>query len=273
MNKILSLAFPLIISQLIAMALVLTDVWMMSQLSIAALAAGGLGASIYTFVFIVAGSTVGCVANLIAIAYGQRVARPDYGNQQIRLNVKGAVLLSVILSMLLTVSFIWTPELLTLAKQPAELIAPAMQYIDALKWAMLPSLLMLVLRGLTSAFGNVRSIMVVSVATVLLNVPISYVLAFNFNLGLSGLGAGTALAAAITTVLYACWVFSRDEYKEFAPWLNLHEFSFSSMLPLLSMGLPIALAALLEHGLIYGGTLMAGMIGVCLLYTSPSPRD
>jgi len=265
LNKILSLAFPLIISQLIAMALVLTDVWMMSQLSIAALAAGGLGASIYTFVFIVAGSTVGCVANLIAIAYGQRVARPDYGNQQIRLNVKGAVLLSVILSMLLTVSFIWTPELLTLAKQPAELIAPAMQYIDALKWAMLPSLLMLVLRGLTSAFGNVRSIMVVSVATVLLNVPISYVLAFNFNLGLSGLGAGTALAAAITTVLYACWVFSRDEYKEFAPWLNLHEFSFSSMLPLLSMGLPIALAALLEHGLIYGGTLMAGMIGVASL--------
>lgn len=265
MNKILSLAFPLIISQLIAMALVLTDVWMMSQLSIAALAAGGLGASIYTFVFIIAGSTIGCVANLIAIAYGQRVARPDFGNQQIRLNVKGAVLLSVILSSLLTISFIWAPELLTLAKQPTELIDPAMQYIGALKWAMLPSLLMLVLRGLTSAFGNVRSIMVVSVATVLLNVPISYVLAFNFGFGLSGLGAGTALAAAITTVLYACWVFSRDEYKEFAPWLNLHEYSFSSMLPLLGMGLPIALAALLEHGLIYGGTLMAGMIGVASL--------
>ena len=62
MKKILSLAFPLIISQLIAMALVLTDVWMMSRLSVSALAAGGLGASIYSFVFIVASSTVGCVA-------------------------------------------------------------------------------------------------------------------------------------------------------------------------------------------------------------------
>ncbi len=75
MKRILSLATPLIISQLIAMALVLTDVWMMAQLSVSDLAGGGLGASVYTFVFLVAGSTVGCVANLIAIAYGQSVAR------------------------------------------------------------------------------------------------------------------------------------------------------------------------------------------------------
>ena len=66
------------------MALVLTDVWMMSQLSVSALAAGGLGASVYSFIFIIASSCVGCVANLIAIAYGQRIARPDFGNQQIR---------------------------------------------------------------------------------------------------------------------------------------------------------------------------------------------
>ncbi|MGF1754699.1 MATE family efflux transporter, partial [Vibrio makurazakiensis] len=46
MKKILALAFPLIISQLISMALVLTDVWMMSRMSVSALAAGGLGASI-----------------------------------------------------------------------------------------------------------------------------------------------------------------------------------------------------------------------------------
>ena len=88
MKKILALAFPLIISQLISMALVLTDVWMMSRLSVSALAGGGLGASIYFFIFIIASSTVGCVANLIAIAYGQRLARPDYGNQQIRFAVR-----------------------------------------------------------------------------------------------------------------------------------------------------------------------------------------
>ncbi|MDA0127802.1 MATE family efflux transporter [Vibrio sp. MarTm2] len=265
MKKILSLAIPLIISQMISMALVLTDVWMMSRLSVSAIAAGGLGASVYSFVFIIAGSTVGCVANLIAIAYGQRIARPEYGNQQIRLAVKGAVLLSLVLSVVLTISFAFVPQLLALANQPTELAQPAMAYVDTLKWAMLPSLLLLVLRGLTSAFGNVRSIMVMSLLTVLLNVPISYVLAFSLGFGLAGLGAGTALAATIVMVGYGIWVFKRPEYMAFAPWLNRDEYSWSLLKPLLAMGLPIALAALLEHGLIYGGTLMAGTISIAAL--------
>ncbi|MEF1227160.1 MATE family efflux transporter, partial [Vibrio fortis] len=159
MKKILALAFPLIISQLISMALVLTDVWMMSRISVSALAAGGLGASIYFFIFLIASSTVGCVANLIAIAYGQRVARPDFGNQQIRLAVKGAVMLSFVMSAILMSGFWFAPQVLEMAKQPPEVITLAMEYVHALKWVMLPSLLLLVLRGLTSAFGNVRSIL------------------------------------------------------------------------------------------------------------------
>ena len=265
MKKILTLALPLIISQLIAMALVLTDVWMMSRLSVSAIAAGGLGAAVYSFIFIVAGSTVSCVANLIAIAYGQRIARPEFGNQQIRLAVKGAVLLSVFLTVVLTFSFAFVPELLVFSGQPAELTAPAMEYVDTLKWAMLPSLLLLVLRGLTSAFGNVRSIMVMSLLTVALNVPISYVLAFQLEYGLAGLGAGTSLAALIVMIGYGIWVFKRPLYASYAPWYNLDEYSLKLMNPLLAMGFPIALAALLEHGLIYGGTLMAGTIGVTAL--------
>ena len=265
MKKILSLAFPLIISQLISMALVLTDVWMMSRLSVSALAGGGLGASIYFFIFIIGSSTVGCVANLIAIAYGQRLARPDYGNQQIRFAVKGAVLLSVVLSVLLMFCFSYAPLVLKAANQPEEMITLAMEYVHALKWVMFPSLMLLVLRGLTSALGNVRSIMVMSVITVILNVPISYVLTFQLGMGLTGLGLGTAIAAFIVMIGYGVWVFKQPEYHTFAPWLNREEYSFKLMIPLLMMGLPIGLAALLEHGLIYGGTLMAGTISIASL--------
>lgn len=265
MKKILSLAFPLIISQLISMALVLTDVWMMSRLNVSALAGGGLGASIYFFIFIIGSSTVGCVANLIAIAYGQRLARPDYGNQQIRLAVKGAVLLSVLLSVVLMFLFSYAPLVLRAANQPEEMITLAMEYVHALKWVMFPSLILLVLRGLTSALGNVRSIMVMSVITVILNVPISYVLTFQFDMGLTGLGLGTAIAAFIVMIGYGLWVFKQAEYQPFSPWLHLDEYSLKLMSPLLVMGLPIAVAALLEHGLIYGGTLMAGTISIASL--------
>ena len=64
---------------------------------------------------------------------------------------------------------------------------------------------------------------------------------------------------------YTVWVFKRDEFKQFAPWLNTEEYSIKLMSPLLMMGLPIGLAALLEHGLIYGGTLMAGTISIASL--------
>ncbi|SON50089.1 MATE family efflux transporter [Vibrio tapetis] len=265
MKNILSLAFPLVISQLIAMALVLTDVWMMSRISVSAIAAGGLGASVFFLIFMIASSTVGCVANLIAIAYGQRISRPEFGNQQIRLAIKGAVLLSVILSVVLLSLFAFAPNVLALAQQPQEIIDLAMEYVDALKWSMLPSLLLLVLRGLTSALGNARSIMLMSVATVALNIPVSYLLAFPLGFGLAGLGAGTALAAAIVMLGYGSWVFGHAQYQQFAPWLNLNEYSLKLTLPLLKMGLPIAIAALLEHGLIYGGTLMAGTISIAAL--------
>jgi MATE family multidrug resistance protein len=265
MHKLFSLAFPLIISQLISMALVLTDIWMMSQLSVADLAAGGLGASVYSFVFLVAASMVGCSANLIAIAYGQSLSRPEFGLQQIRNAVKGAVMLSIICTALLTFSFHYAPELLRSAHQSENVIAIAMTYLDTLKWAMLPTLLLLVLRGLTSTFGDAKSVMVMSVVTVILNVPISYFLAFELDWGIAGLGTGTSLSATIVLFAYGYWVFARDKYFRFAPWLRLEEYSLKLITPLLGMGLPIALAGVLEHGLIYGGTLMAGMISVTSL--------
>ncbi|CAH0536265.1 MATE family efflux transporter [Vibrio marisflavi] len=265
MKKIISLALPLIVSQLIAVALVLTDVWMMSRISVEALAAGGLGASVYTFIFVVSSSIVGCVANLVAIAYGQRAARPEFANKQIRLAVKGAVLLSVVLTLVISFLFAFIPHLLILADQPAEVIKGAMSYADAMKWALLPSFLLLVLRGLTSAFGRVRSIMVMSLLTVIINVPISYCFAFVLNMGLAGLGYGSSLAALIVMLGYGIWVFDRQEFKKFAPWLNVQEYSIKLMKPLLSLGIPIALAASLENGLIYGGTLLAGTIGVMAL--------
>lgn len=265
MKKILSLALPLIFSQLIGMALVLTDVWMMSRLSVADLAAGGLGASVYSFVFIIAGCIVGCVANLIAIAYGQSVARPEFGFQQIRYAIKGAVMLSVLLTLVLNASFVFVPDLLRQASQTQDVISIAMVYLGTLKWAMLPTLLLLVLRGLTSTFGDARSVLVMSIVTVLLNVPLSYLLAFKLDWGISGLGAGTSLSALFVLIGYSFWVFRRSTYYRFAPWLNLDEYSLKLMNPLLVMGMPIAIAGLLEHGLIYGGTLMAGVISVASL--------
>ncbi|MEH6532783.1 MAG: MATE family efflux transporter [Photobacterium frigidiphilum] len=265
MKKLLTLAIPLIISQLVAQLLVFTDVWMMAKMSILAIAGGGLGASVYSFVFIIAGSTVGCVANLIAIAYGKRVRQPDAGNTEIRAAVKGGILLSLLLTVTLQPFFVMLKDWLLMADQDPQAVALAMDYINALKWSMLPTLMLLVLRSLVSAFGDTRSIMVMSVATVILNVPISYVLAFKMDMGIAGLGYGSSLASLIIMVVYGYWVFNRPRYCQFNPFSKLHEYRLGTIKPLLAIGVPIMIATLLEHALFSGGALLAGTLGAVSL--------
>ncbi|KLV05377.1 multidrug transporter MatE [Photobacterium aquae] len=265
MKKLISLAVPLIISQLVAQLLVFTDVWMMSRLSIMAIAGGGLGASVYSIVFTVAGSTVGCVANLIAIAYGKRVSQPEKGDAEVNRSLKSGVLLAVLLTLALQPLFYLMHHLLIAADQDPQAVVLAMDYMDALKWSMLPTLMLLVLRSLVSAFGDTRSVMVMSVATVVLNVPLSYLFAFGLNMGLAGLGYGTSLAAFIVMVGYGYWVFTRPKYRRYNPFVALDQYKLGILLPLLAIGVPIMIATMLEHALFSAAALLAGTLGAVSL--------
>lgn len=265
MKKLISLAVPLIISQLVAQLLVFTDVWMMAQMSILAIAGGGLGAAVYSIIFTVAGSTVGCVANLIAIAYGKRLKDREKGDADVSISLKSGLLLSVILTLTLLPVFYLMDGLLIKANQDPEAVVLAVDYLDALKWAMLPTLVLLVLRSLVSAFGDTRSVMVMSIVTVILNVPLSYLMAFHWEMGLAGLGYGTALAAFIVMLGYGYWVFNLNKYRQFNPFNNMHEYRIGILVPLMAIGVPIMIATLMEHALFSTAALLAGTLGAVSL--------
>ncbi|MGF1723656.1 MATE family efflux transporter [Photobacterium nomapromontoriensis] len=265
MKKLISLAVPLIISQLVAQLLVFTDVWMMAKMSILAIAGGGLGAAVYSIIFMVAGSTVGCVANLIAISYGKAQSAPEKGEVEIGISLKSGILLTVIMTLALQPLFFLLPNLLHAANQDPQAVVMAMHYVDALKWTMFPTLMLLVLRSLVSAFGDTRSIMVMSLATVVLNVPFSYFLAFHLDMGLAGLGYGTALAGLIVMLGYGYWVFSRPKYRRYNPLKRLNEYKLGILLPLLAIGVPIMIATMLEHALFSTAALLAGTLGAVSL--------
>ncbi|EOB1205916.1 MATE family efflux transporter [Photobacterium damselae] len=265
MKTLIKLAVPLIISQLIAQMLIFTDVWMMAKLSIVAIAGGGLGAAVYSFVFIIASSTVGCVANLIAIAYGKQLRQPEKGEHDVRLALKGGILLAVLLTFSLQPLFYLMKGWLLKAGQDPEAVDLAIIYLHAMKWSMLPTLILLVLRSLVSAFSETRSIMVMSLITVILNVPLSYLLAFTLKMGIAGLGYGTSLAAFIVMIGYGYWVFSRPKYRRYMPFRDFHEYRLGIMKPLMVLGIPIMVATMLEHALFSGAALLAGTLGAVSL--------
>ena len=264
MKKLVQLAVPLIISQLVAQLMVLSDIWMMSQISVTTLAAGGLAASVYGFIFILVHSVIGSSANLLAIAYGElRQGREKAG--QIRQIIKGSILLSVLVTLLLLPLFYCLPYIFDLAGQDEEIIAIAMAYMDMLKWSMLPTLLLLVARSFAVAFGAGKSVLWITVISVVLNIILSYLLAFCLHLGVEGIGMGTTIAAVITASGYMLWLFTRQGFWQYRPWTLWSEYRAATMVPLLKIGTAVALATLTEYSLISGAALMAGTLGAVSL--------
>lgn len=151
------------------------------------------------------------------------------------------------------------------AGQDPEAVDLAITYLHAMKWSMLPTLILLVLRSLVSAFSETRSIMVMSLITVILNVPLSYLLAFTLKMGIAGLGYGTSLAAFIVMIGYGYWVFSRPKYRRYMPFRDFHEYRLGIMKPLMVLGIPIMIATMLEHALFSGAALLAGTLGAVSL--------
>ena len=257
-------AVPLIISQLVAQLMVLSDIWMMARIGVVTMAAGGLAGSVFSFIFVVVMSLIGSVTNLLAIAYGEKQHNSG-NNGEIRGILKGAILLSGLISIALLPLFYLLPTLLLMVGQQAEIIDLSMLYLHALKWSMLPNLLIVVFRGLTVAFGSPRSVLWASVITVMLNIVFSYVLAFVLDFGIVGIGYGTSLAAWLMAVCYGVWLFRQPQFLPYKPWTKWFEYKLATIKPLMFMGTFVALATLTEFALISGAALMAGTLGAVSL--------
>ncbi len=264
MKHLAKFAVPLIISQLVAQLMVLSDIWMMARIGVTTMAAGGLAGSVFSFIFLVVMSLIGSVANLLAIAYGEKQHNPE-NKDEIRGIIQGAILLSTLISIALLPLFYLLPTLLLMVGQQAEVIDLSMLYLHALKWSMLPNLLIVVFRGLAVAFGSPRSVLWASVITVMLNIIFSYVLAFVLDFGIVGIGYGTSLAAWLMAVCYGVWLFRQPQFLPYKPWAKGFKYKLVIIKPLIWMGVSVALATMTEFGLISGAALMAGTLGVVSL--------
>ncbi len=264
MKKISILAFPIIISQLIFQLMVLTDIWMMSKMGILEIAAGGLAGAIFSFLFVISSSMVSVVTNLLATLSGQGQLGPGK-DIDIRRLLKSGVLLSGLICLVLLPVFYLMPQLFVLLNQDPTITNVAMEYIHSLKWSILPTLLLLVLRSLPVVSGTPQVILWLSITTVLLNFVASYLFAFSLNLGISGLGWGTTAASLLTVIVFSYWLFNQSRYRHFRPWGLWKEYKLSSVFPIMKMGLSVALATLAEFTLISGAALMAGTLGTVFL--------
>ncbi|MCP4381904.1 MAG: MATE family efflux transporter [Hyphomicrobiales bacterium] len=188
----LSLAWPLVVTNLTQGALAFTDVVMMGWLGPDALAAGALATNLH-FTFLI--FTIGLVtatAPLMAIEIGRRRNSVRDVRRSVRQGLWVAITISVPIWIVL-----WNGEsiLLAIGQEPA-LAAEASRYLRTLQWGILPFLGYVILRNFISALERPRAAILVGGSAVIVNAGLVYTFMFGpFGLpalGLPGAGIGTS---------------------------------------------------------------------------------
>jgi MATE family multidrug resistance protein len=187
-----SLAWPLVIAQLAQNALFTTDVIMMGWLGPRYLAAGTL-ASAFLMQFLLFGiGIVGAVAPLVAQARGARQIKV------VRRVVRQGFWMALLFAALFIPIVLQIRPIFGFLGQNPDTTALAEQYIQIAAWSMIPQLLIIVLRSLLSAFDSTRVILIVTIAGVVVNAIVNYLLMFG-NFGFPRLELRGAAIATLGT--------------------------------------------------------------------------
>ena len=243
-RELLHLAWPVLISQTAVMANGVIDTLMAGHISALDLAAVGIGASIYSTVFVTLMGVLLALTPTVAHHYG--AGRFTEIGADVRQSVWLALALSVVAVLLLR-----NPEpFLMLARPTAEVEATVRAYLLAMSWTVPAILLFRVYYGFTTGIGRPRPVMLFNLFALALKVPLNAVLMFG-GLGLPALGAeGAGWSSALTTwcLMLAAWGWCRrdDDYARYAVFARFDWPRWVALRALLALGLPIGATFLVD---------------------------
>jgi MATE family multidrug resistance protein len=261
-RAMLALAWPIALTNLSQFALAITDALFLGRLGTEALAAATLGANLYWALLAPGFGLALAAAPLFAQSRGR--AGPAMA-QEMRQDARAA-LWACGLATLPAWTMQWhTAPLLIASGQEPELAALAQEYVRAMMWGLPLFCGFVVLRGFLAAEERPGPALVVSLAGILLNVPLNWVL-IHGHLGLPAMGvagagwASTLSNAAMLAGLLA--VIARDRHLSRIRLLaGVWRPAWAQLREVLRIGLPIAGSMALEISVFATAALAMGWFG------------
>ncbi|WEX75839.1 MATE family efflux transporter [Sinorhizobium numidicum] len=253
------LGVPFIGAQLAQLAINTTDVLMVGKLGATQLAAIILATQTFFMIFIFGSGFANAVVPMAAQAQG----RGD------RISVRRSVRMGmwvVLLYGVLTAPILWMAEpILLFAGQKPEVAALAGEYLRIAQWAIFPSLIFMVLRAFLSGLERAGVILYVTLATLVLNAVLCYLLIYG-HFGFPALGIfgaaiaalGVALLGAILTIAY---IRGRPELNQYELFARFWRPDWPAFREVIHLGIPISLTILAEVSLFTVASLLMGTIG------------
>lgn len=262
-SKTLSLAVPVIFSQMGQVIVQMADNAMVGRLGAVPLAAVAFGGTVIFILFIFGmGMSIGLTPII-----GELLAQRKYREQSAYLR-NGIVLYALMGLAIFALQYLTIP-LLKYMGQPEEVVAMSIPYYKYLMWSMIPFMLFAPLKQFLEGIGNTKAPMVILIAANVLNVILNWIFIYG-NLGSPAMGAaGAGLATMISRimcpVLGTAYFLCNDSLRRYVRLMSRSGFSRFHMRSLTKMGLPIALQMTMESSAFVITTIMMGWISTTAL--------
>lgn len=254
----LALALPIVLTQVAQIGIRTTDTIFMGRLGTEELAAGALGSNLYYLLYLVGLGIIVSVSALIARAKG--AGDVDEVRRFVR---QGFWVATAIGSPF--VFILWQIEIILLfLGQSTTSAALAEDYIHLMVWGLVPSLWMVSLRCFVSAMSRPHSVLLVTVAGVVINAFGDYALMFgNFGLpamGLAGAGLSSSFVNIIMFTILLAYVVRDEEFKHYSILKQILYPDWKRFSEIFRIGLPIGATLLFEVGLFFSASILMGRI-------------
>lgn len=257
LEELIRLAAPVALAQVGVMLTGVVDTLMVGRVSPTDLAGVALG-NVYFFAAVVFG--MGTLFSLDPVI-SQAVGADD--REGIARGVQRGVLMALLLTLLASLLMLPAEWVLTVLRQPPDVVPLAAGYTRASLLGILPFYLYLVQRQTLQALGLMRAVVWAMVIANVANVGFNWVLVFG-NLGAPALGAvGAGWASSLSRIVMAgsmgllAWRELRGHLRPFRPQV-LQPVPLGRMF---RIGAPTGVQMQLEFGAFGGAGLLMGLLG------------
>jgi len=253
------LSLPLATAQVLQAATGFVDTVMMGMLGSQAIAAGGLGAIVFTGLLLIGTAIVSAVSPLVAEAYGSGT------RERVRIVVQQGLILAIALGIPLTLLLLNMEPILRGLGQSPTLVPLMAVYLKAVAWGAIPGLLVAVLRSFVAALSKPRPVMLVVMLGTVINIVANYTLMFGLfglpRLGLAGIGYASTLSfwgMLLMLIFYILWNREMQHYPVIG---NSFRFDPKLFKEVLWIGIPLGVLGLVETGMFTLTSVLVGLLG------------
>lgn len=255
----LKLASPIILGMLGHTFVSFVDNAMVGQLGTAELAAVSLGNS---FIFIAMSLGIG-----FSTAITTLVAEADAAGDKAK--VKGALkhglILCTIIGIAVFLGVILAKPLMYEMKQPDEVVALAMPYLNLVAASLIPLIMFQAFKQFADGLSQTKYAMWATLLANVVNVIINYFLIFGIWIfpkwGIIGAAIGTLVSRIVMLIFIWLLLRYKQKFKDYVTNFNFREIKKSVLNKIISLGFPSSLQMLFEVAIFTAAIWLSGILG------------